>query len=481
MAPTATTERLTLTKAFLAWKAFLLALVLASSFAPSYDSSTSLALGLPPDHPHASSSPSTPLTPTTTLSLADVIASRLTRWDAIYFTSSAHRGYIHEQEWAFGPGLPFLVSRILTPLSALLGLDLPRTQKTAALLSIAAATASHLIAVLLLHALTRRLLPRRRGLALTAGLLHVVSPAGLFLSAPYAESLCACLSFGGYLVYLSPELVPAPAPLRRPLSLVLSGALFGLATTCRTNGILSGLVFAVELISTLQGLWAGRTAGSALPRAWRALPVLVPTILGGILVALGSVVPQAAAYLRYCSGSSGSSVRPWCQELVPSIYNFVQAHYWNTGFLRYWTLPNAPLFLLAIPMLTILFVSSYTTSLQVLPSLSTSRASRLFLSMSLAQALIALLTLTSYHVQIITRLSCAYPVWYIWLASALSPPDSEPDSKDQAQGESRGGGEDASILPPGASGRKYAGAIVKYMVMYASIQGVLFATFLPPA
>lgn len=495
MAPSITAER-ALLKAFLAWKAFLLSIVLASSFFSSYDSSTSLALDLGPDH-----APDSPPLPS---SLADAIATRLTRWDAIYFTAIAHRGYLYEQEWAFGPGLPYFVSKVLLPLTSALGLRLPRTRKTAALASIAAANASHLAAVLLLYALVCRVFPRRRNLALTAGLLHVISPAGMFLSAPYAESSFAALSFAGCLIYVAPDLVPAPASIQRGLSLVISGALFGLATACRTNGMLNGVVFAVELLSLLYGVLTERR-GSALTRLCGALPLLVPTVVGGILVASGSVIPQALAYARYCSGASDP--RPWCGNLVPSIYAFVQEHYWyvppghpaswgshavadstrNTGFLRYWTLPNLPLFLLAFPMLTILLASSSTVIPQVLPSLSTLPA-RLLLSMSIAQALLALLTITSYHVQIVTRLASGYPVWYIWLAAALSPAKAEgpggAGGKGGGHGDKAGaGGEvgDERVLRPGLSGGRYGRGIVKYMVLYATVQGVLFCCFLPPA
>jgi len=41
----------------------------------------------------------------------------------------------------------------------------------------------------------------------------------------------------------------------------------------------------------------------------------------------------------------------WCTCTIPSIYGYVQDRYWNVGFLRYWTLSNAPNFLLALPAL----------------------------------------------------------------------------------------------------------------------------------
>lgn len=73
--------------------------------------------------------------------------------------------------------------------------------------------------------------------------------------------------------------------------------------------------------------------------------------------------------------------------------------------------------------------------------------------MAVAQVLLTVLAFTSYHVQIITRISSGYPVWYWWLAANLM----DRKSKDPGNG------------------------IVMFMVMYASVQGALFASFLPPA
>lgn len=76
------------------------------------------------------------------------------------------------------------------------------------------------------------------------------------------------------------------------------------------------------------------------------------------------------------------------------------------------------------------------------------------------QIALAALALTSYHVQIITRLSSGYPVWYWWVASLVLE-----DRK-------------TSLM-----GRKWSTAFVisRWMVMYAMVQGGLFASFLPPA
>lgn len=75
------------------------------------------------------------------------------------------------------------------------------------------------------------------------------------------------------------------------------------------------------------------------------------------------------------------------------------------------------------------------------------------LSLVASQVLLAVLAITTYHVQIITRIASGYAVWYWWVADSLLDPQRA------------------------ALGRK----IVTFFVMYGAIQGALFASFLPPA
>lgn len=80
--------------------------------------------------------------------------------------------------------------------------------------------------------------------------------------------------------------------------------------------------------------------------------------------------------------------------------------------------------------------------------------------MGIPQLVLGGLALTSYHVQIITRLSSGYPVWYLWLASIVL--------------------EDHKLT---LLGRKWRLGrwLLRWIVLYALIQGGLFASFLPPA
>ena len=84
--------------AFAVWKLLLFSIAIFSP-GPGYDTSTTLlnhgghgtqsALG---SHPWL---------------------QKLVRWDAIYFTAIAQRGYMWEQEWAFGWGYTKLISAVV--------------------------------------------------------------------------------------------------------------------------------------------------------------------------------------------------------------------------------------------------------------------------------------------------------------------------------------------------------------------------------
>lgn len=117
------------------------------------------------------------------------------------------------------------------------------------------------------------------------------------------------------------------------------------------------------------------------------------------------------------------------------------------------------MFLLAGPMLTVLLKSGTDTLREPSQGLrrmgsGTDEQYRIFVrTLAATQTILAVLAITNYHVQIISRLSSGYPVWYWWVASCMM------DKKRQGWGY----------------------AVTVFIVMYASIQGGLFASFLPPA
>lgn len=109
------TPRTLIVVLFLVWKLLLLTVALLSP-GPGYDTSTQLlfkgygtrSVELANLQPSAHS-------PTRSWSLStERLVESLTRWDAIYFASIAERGYVFEQEWAFGWGFTRLLSFLST-------------------------------------------------------------------------------------------------------------------------------------------------------------------------------------------------------------------------------------------------------------------------------------------------------------------------------------------------------------------------------
>lgn len=216
---------------------------------------------------------------------------------------------------------PYLFKSTLTA-PVLLRAGIPHYHGLEGLVAVCIAHTAHLLSVLVLFRLTAAVFPSSSstpGLALTASLLHIISPAGLFLSSPFAESSCALLSFLGCYLFTKSVRSGGQPTIGHDLLVFASGVVFGLATTLRSNGIFNGLLLLEE---ALRNLFYFRSDPS-LVRIRR----LVATGLGGLCVGAGFLLPQYIAYSEYCTQTSVQS-RPWCEKTLPSIYTFVQEHYW---------------------------------------------------------------------------------------------------------------------------------------------------------
>lgn len=82
------------------WKCLLL-VVATLSPGPGYDTSTQILFRPYPDAAKSWS-----------FTIAQNLAAKLTRWDAIYFAASSERGYLFEQEWAFSRTYAAITSTI---------------------------------------------------------------------------------------------------------------------------------------------------------------------------------------------------------------------------------------------------------------------------------------------------------------------------------------------------------------------------------
>jgi phosphatidylinositol glycan class V len=183
------------------------------------------------------------------------------------------------------------------------------------LIGIFVANMSHFLSALVLYKLGLTVSKKSR-VSLVAAVLHILSPAGLFLSAPYSESTYALLSFLGYL-FFAKAVLSEKRTAAHDVSLVASGLWFAFAVNFRSNGTLNGIPFAIELFREL-------SRQPTLNSIRRRLALLA----GGSAIVLGFLIPQVAAYWTYCYNVLEPEVRPWCARRLPSIYSFVQEHYW---------------------------------------------------------------------------------------------------------------------------------------------------------
>ncbi|KAL3479097.1 GPI mannosyltransferase 2 [Aspergillus californicus] len=432
---------------FWLWKALVL-IIIISCPGLGYDTSSSL---FPPQGNGSDVSLAIPL--------------KFVRWDSIYFINIAQRGYVFEQEWAFS----YTYGSIVNFLSSFLfRSDDSNGAANLAVTAVVLSHVAHYFSVLVVYRLSINVFgddtERRKLFCFLSAALHIFSPAGAFLSAPYGEPVFSFLNITGFYIYSSSRLGSATG--NHPLSygkLVLAGCLFAVATAIRSNGLLSGVLLAYDALEQFCDVVFRRSMNAGIR--------LCVVIFSGCIVAFGFVIPQYFAYAAYCTADGIS--RPWCQSLVPSIYGWVQDRYWGVGFLRYWTVSNIPLFLLALPMLLILFLScswALSADLSLLspndspksgPILSLSPASPLLTQLAIAQFILTAMAFTSYHVQIINRVSSGYPLWYwylVWHALGISE-----DAQSKVKYKTR------SL------------AIVQVMVVYALVQATLFGSFLPPA
>jgi len=151
---------------------------------------------------------------------------------------------------------------------------------------------------------------------------HIISPAGAFLVSPCSEALFSFLHILGFQLYLKGLRNHYQGRITRADAQCLAaGVVFGLATTVRSNGLLSGAPFLHDATLTVLSLCHAKLSTASIRR-------LVVVGVGGCFVALGAIIPQYQAYVKYCPLETVYVRRPWCNNYVPSIYAWVQHHYW---------------------------------------------------------------------------------------------------------------------------------------------------------
>ncbi|KAK9827676.1 hypothetical protein WJX81_007104 [Elliptochloris bilobata] len=221
------------------------------------------------------------------------------------------------------------------------------------------------LAALALHRLSLDVL-QDSSLAARATLMFCLTPASIFYSAIYTESLFAVLSFVGML-----------CARRSPW---LATAAFAAATATRSNGILSCSYLVYAMLCNMAAE-RGSTLAMPAPADWQVRQAAV----GRRAAACAPVLFATALHAR-----------------LPYLYGHVQAAYWDVGLLRSYRPNQAPNILLAAPILAMSACGADAAAPYVLHWAAATAAAALVL-----------------HVQVSTRFLSSCPPLY-WYAARLA-------------------------------------------------------------
>lgn len=287
----------------------------------------------------------------------------------------------------------------------------------------------------------------------TAKLFIFNSGVGFFTSI-YSEPLSfLCTFIGIWLRELSLELsVPFKVNYSWyfwPLYVIGSTSAFTLATLNRSNCILLGIYYLYDLIE----LTKQKNYRKAI-----LFPLLSGISMGTIILYQQFIIP----YNNYCPERG-----EWCVTSITSklpsitkvsLYSYIQGHYWNVGFMKYWTIGNIPNFLFAVPNI-VLFVYSIVYFTKIYPYNNLKPITYISIAFLLVILLFA-------HVQIINRVGSfnPLPLWYI--ADRLTKRISYNKHSDKKKAR----GDDIIV-------KWY----INWLLYWIPIQTALFAFFLPPA
>ncbi|XP_069549378.1 palmitoyltransferase ZDHHC18-A [Brachyistius frenatus] len=305
-------------------------------------------------------------------SVVEWLLGGLSHWDAEHFLFIAERGYLYEHNFAFFPLFPVilrgLAETLLWPLSGWLSV------RGRLLVAVALGnSALFLLSVVALHALSRIVLQDRR-LALLSSLLYCITPANVFMTAGYSESLFAALTFGGLF------LLEKGFTFRACLAL-------SIATAARSNGLVNiGFLLYLPSLHAISQIRVYRTTTKGHSKVFRYVWVIVclllTSLLGTAIIALPFCAFQYYGYRTFCTPSISLERIPpalltlverkgyrvpdengppplWCMRPLPLLYSHIQDVYWDVGFLRYFELKQIPNFILALPMATLGITAVY--------------------------------------------------------------------------------------------------------------------------
>ena len=280
--------------------------------------------------------------------------SGMAKWDSVYFLEIAERGYLYEQYMAFFPLYPLILRVTVIALCRLLAVH----HKYQCILLVSSWMINLLcftLAAVLMYKLTLTVF-RNRQMAIVSSVLFCVNPATIFMSSAYSESLFACVQFSA-LYFL--ESGGSASYLRASL-------LFCMGSATRANGIVSAGFITHSILNQFLNTVYLKTKRPINYKSnsfffcflSQTAETFTKLLMYNSIVISPFVLFQFYGYSTYCNhNQNGQS--PWCSKTYLMPYSYIQSHYWNVGFLKYFEFKQIPNFLLAVPILILSLCSFF--------------------------------------------------------------------------------------------------------------------------
>lgn len=261
------------------------------------------------------------------------------RWDAIFFIEISEFGYVVEKNHAFFPLYAYILKVLAAPLIWILGMN-------------------HVIAVLLVNLAvgllvycTSAILIYRLGhilmgcstRSMIAALLFAVNPAACHFLAVYTENLYTLiLLVCCYVFYTNYGEQPNFVTKERVSYAVFiySSCMAALGGFVRSNSILLLSVIGYPLLQrciVFAGLaMKSQSAEQRMENARIAVHCVMVAVLCILITFLAQILVMYGPYETYCVEQSDTKwYPPWCNNLVPNVYPYLQSTFWNVGFLTF--------------------------------------------------------------------------------------------------------------------------------------------------
>eukprot|EP00890_Picochlorum_soloecismus_P006266 jgi/Picsp_1/6640/NSC_03983-R1_gpi mannosyltransferase 2 len=264
-------------------------------------------------------------------------------WDSVYFVRLAKCGYEDDQIFAFFPLLPWLMryGKVLVvsvvqvlQRSVLFGwIDLTDYNDYSIYIGVGLTVnlLAFCVAAIGLHRLSLKTVKDKKVSAL-AVVLFCLNPASVFYSAVYTESLFAMFTWWALLS------LKLHSESRKPFTLFsnywVSVGMFAMASAVRSNGTLAVWFLLYHLIR--ESVESTQTWVQLMKKIYKG-------------------------WQTFCKDGSGADVPDWCHWNIPSVYTYVQATYWDVGFLNFYEkIKRLPWVVQSIPVVALSFLACWT-------------------------------------------------------------------------------------------------------------------------